>query len=142
MFLSRVEVRLWFLTRSKLIDTTACRGLKSLNISKQKVSGSHEMLDETIDGAEDVMLDEEQASIFDAYGHLDTPYHVDLFQEHSLDGISDEVDHLDGDLFWGHSQNEVDFDRMEIFDNDTTSSVHSEPYAELGEHLHSNLGTM
>ena len=40
------------------------------------------MLDETLDGVEDVMLDEEQASTFDTYGDLDTAYHIDLFQEH------------------------------------------------------------
>ena len=58
------------------------------------------MLDETLDDVGDVMLDEEQALTFDAYGDLDAAYHVDLFQEHSLDGITNEAaDPSNGELF-------------------------------------------
>ena len=65
--------------------------------------GSHEMLDETLDGVGDVMLDEGQASTNDTYGDLDAAYHVDLFQEHSLNRIDNEgADSPDGDLFWEH----------------------------------------
>lgn len=98
--LSSVEVRLWFLTRSKLIDCLACKNLKSFSISNRMISGSHELPDETLDGVGDEMLDEEQASTSDSYDDLNTAYHFDLFQEHSLDGITNEAaDSPDGDLF-------------------------------------------
>ena len=88
------------------------------------------MLDETLDGVGDVMLDEEQASTFDAYGDLDTAYHVDLFQEYSLDGITNEgADPPDGDFLWEHFQNEVEFDGVDNFSDNTISSVRSESYA-------------
>ena len=129
VLLSSVELRLWFLTRSKLIDTFACRVLKSFSTSNRMSSGSHEMLDETLDGVGDLMLDEEQASTFDTHGDFDAAYHVDLFQEHSLDGIRNEgADPPDDDLFWEHFQDEVEFDGMDNFSDNTKSSVRSESY--------------
>ena len=129
--LSSVEVRLWFLTRSKLIDTLACRVLKSFSTSDRMSSGSDEMLDETSDGVGDVMLDEEQASTLDAYGD-DAAYHVDLFKEHSLDGITNEgADLPDGHPFWEHFQNEVEFDGVDNSSDNTVSSVRSESYANI-----------
>ena len=87
------------------------------------------MLDETLDGVGDVMLDEEQASTFDAYSDSNAAYHVDLFQEHSLDGITNEgADPPDGNLFCEHFQNEVEFDGMDNFSDNTKSSVRSESY--------------
>ena len=132
MLLSSVEVPLWFLTRSKLIDPLACRVFKSLSTSNRMSSGSHEMLDETLDDMEDVMLDEEQASTSDAYGDLDAAYHVDLFQEHSLDVITNErADSADGDTFRVHFQNEVEFDGMDNFSDNTVSLVRSESFANV-----------
>ena len=131
VLLSSVEVRLWFLTRSKLIDTLACRVLKSFSTSDRMSSGSDEMLDETSDGVGDVMLDEEQASTLDAYGD-DAAYHVDLFKEHSLDGITNEgADLPDGRPFWEHFQNEVEFDGVDNSSDNTVSSVRSESYANI-----------
>ena len=128
VLLSSVEVQLWFLTRSKLVDTSACRVLKSFSTSRRMYSVSHEMLDETLDSAGDVMLDEEQASTSDAYGDLDAAYTVDLFQEHLLDGITNQApESPHGDLFWEH-QNEVEFDGVDNFSDNITSSVGSESY--------------
>lgn len=88
------------------------------------------MLDETLDGVGDVMLDEEQASTFDTLGDSGAAFHVDLFQEHSLDGNSNEgADLPDGDLFCEHFQNEVDFDGMYNYSDNTESSVRAESYA-------------
>ena len=90
------------------------------------------MLDETLDGVEDMMLDEEQASTFDEYGDLDAACHVDLFQEHSLDMITnDRADLTDGDLFYGHFQNEVEFDGVDNFSDNAMSSVRSESCANV-----------
>ncbi len=137
MFSSSVETRLWFLTQSKLIDPCACRALKSLSTSYKRGFGSHEMLDESLNDAGDVMLDEDEAPIFDAYGdamELDEVNHSDLFQEHSLDDIADkEEEPLDDDLFWEHSQDEVAYDRVEALtvDDDSISSRHDDPCAKF-----------
>ena len=100
---SSVEVRLWFLTRSKLFDPFACKGLKSLNINKPGL-GSQEMLDESFDDAEDEMLDGNEARIFDSYGdamELDEANYLDLFHEHSLDEIAHEGEEpWDNNIFW------------------------------------------
>ena len=85
------------------------------------------MLDESLDGAGDVMLDGDEAPIFDADGdamELNAASHVDLSQEHSLYGIADQgEDFLDDDLFWEHSQDEVAYDEMEILNDDIAPSV-------------------
>ena len=87
------------------------------------------MLDETLDGVGDLMLDEEQASTLNTHGDSDPACHVDLFQEHSLDGISNEgADPLDDDLFCEHFQTEVEFDGMDNFSDNTKFSVRSESY--------------
>lgn len=135
IFSSSIEARLWFLMQSKLIDPLACRALKSLSTSNQSSFGSHEMLDESLEGAEDVMLDgDEAAPMFDAYGdvmELDPGYQADLFQENCPDGIAgDRENSLDDDLFWDHSQDEIAHDGMETLDDDTMthmpgSAVHS-----------------
>ena len=135
IFSSSVEARLWFLTQSKLFDPFACRGLKSLNTSNKTSLGSQEMLDESLDDAEDVMLDGNEVRILDGYGdamELDEANHVDLFHEHSLDGIADEGEEpWDNNLFRKHSQDEVSYNRGENLDNDTTSSVNNEFSAKL-----------
>ena len=96
-----VEALLWFLTRSKLVDPLACRRLKSLSASDKNDYGSHEILDESPENAEDAMLDEDDASLIDAYGAHDA---VGLSQEHSLDAIAGvENDPLEDDLFWVHT---------------------------------------
>ena len=127
-FSSSVEARLWLLMRSKLIDPFACRGLKSLSTYNKPDIGSHEMLDESLDDARDVMLDGDESPIFDAYGdamELDEANHRDLFLERSLNGIADEGGTtLDDDLFWEHCQDEVANNRVEILDDNSTSSVH------------------
>lgn len=135
IFSSVVEARLWFLTRSKLIDALACRSLKSLSTSGTTDFGLHEMLDESLDDAGDVMLDGDEAPIFDAYGdamELDEANHLDLFREHSLGGIDDEEEeHLEDDLLWKHSRDEVACDGVETLDNNTASYVHDESNAKL-----------
>ena len=129
---SSVEVRLWFLTHSKLIDPVACRGLKSLSILNKPGLESHEMLDKSLDDAGDVMLDGDEAPIFDANGdamELDEANHLDLFREYSMGGIDDKgEDPFNGDLFWEHSQDEVAYDGWKPW---TTSSA---------GYLPSNLG--
>lgn len=95
VFTSCVEARLWLLTRSKLIDPLACRALKSLGSSTGSRFLSHEVLDELLDGTEDVMLDEDEPQDSLAHGDLDTACHVDLFS----DETSDEDDLLDDDSF-------------------------------------------
>ena len=113
MFSSDVEARLWLLTRSKLIDPLACRALKSLSPSTGSGVLSHQVLDESLDGAEDVMLDEDEPQDPLGHGDLDPAYHVDLFQEHSSDETSDEEDDiLDDDTFWEHPQDEVAYDSI------------------------------
>ena len=127
IFSSSIEARLWFLMQSKLIDPLACRALKSLSTSNQSSFGSHEMLDESLEGAEDVMLDGDEAAMFDAYGdvmELDPGYQADLFQENCPDGIAgDRENFLDDDLFWDHSQDEIAHDGMETLDDDTTTHM-------------------
>ena len=124
-FSSSVEARLWFLTRSKLIDPFACRGLKSLKTPHDTGWGLHEMLDEPLDDARDVMFGEDEAPILGAYGdamELDEADHLDLSQEHSLNGIAEGGDALsDADLFWEHSQDQGAH---------TCASVHDESNAE------------
>ena len=123
--------------QSKLIDPCACRVLKSLSTSNKRGFGSHEMLDESLNDAGDVMLDGDEAPIFDAYGdamELDEANHSDLFQERPLAGIADEGEEpLDDDLFWEHSQDEVAYDRVETLDddNDSTSSLHDDSCAKF-----------
>ena len=138
---SSIKARLWFLMQSKLIDPLACRGLKSLSTPNKPGFGSHEMLDESLEGAEDVMLDGDEAAMFDAYGdlmELDPGYQVDLFQEHSPDGIADDGENfLDDDLFWDHSQDEIAHDGMETLDDDTMTHMPGS-----AGHLHSGLGVM
>lgn len=113
MFSSYVEARLWLLTRSKLIDPLACRALKSLNPSTGFGVLSHQVLDESLDGAEDVMLDEDEPPDPLGHGDPDPAYHVGLFQEHSSDETSDEEDDiLDDDTFWEHPQDEVAYDSI------------------------------
>lgn len=133
---SSVEARLWFLTRSKLIEPCACRGLKSLSTSHKTSLESHEMLDESWDDARDGMLDANEAPIFETYGdemELDEADELDLFQEHIIDGIVDEGEEfLDDNLLWKYSQDEVAYDGAEILD-DTTSAVHDDSYAMLRE---------
>lgn len=110
---SYVEARLWLLTRSKLIDPLACRALKSLSSSTGPGFLPHEVLDESLDGAEDVMLDEDEPQDSLAHGDLDPAYHVDLFQEHYSDETSDEEDSLlDDDTFWEHPSDEVAYDSI------------------------------
>ena len=90
------------------------------------------MLDESSDGVGDVMLDEDEPQNFNAYGELDAAYHMDLFQEHSLDGNADEeVDLLDDDLFWEHSEDEVVYDGMESLDDVIPSSVPNDSHAKF-----------
>ena len=85
------------------------------------------MLDESLDGAGDVMLDGDEAPIFDTDGdamELNAASHVDHSQEYSLDGIADEgEDFLDDDLFSEHFQDEVAYDEMEILNDNTSPSV-------------------
>lgn len=118
---SSVEVRLWFLAHSKLVDPVACRGLKSLSTPKKPGLESHEMLDKSLDDAGDVMLDGDEAPIFDANGdamELDEANHLDLFREYSMDGNDDKgEDPFNGDLFWEHSQDEVAYDGVETQDD-------------------------
>ena len=127
MFSSSIEARLWCLTQSKLIDPLACRGLKSLCSSNYMSLGSHEMLDESLEGAGNVMLDGDEAATLDAYGdvmELDSGYQVDLFQEHSMDGIVEDGENImDDDLFWDHSQDEVAHGGMDTLDDDTMTHM-------------------
>lgn len=143
---SSVEVRLWFLTRSKLIDPFACRCLKSLGTFNKTGLGSYEMLDDLLDDVGDEMLDRNEAPAYDAYGdamELDEANHLDLFQEHFPDGTSEEVEKpLDNDLFWEHSQDEVAYDSGETVDGDIASSAHDEHAPSSAGHLQSNLSVM
>ena len=99
-----VEVRLWLLMQSKLVNPLACRGLKSLSTSSVTGIDSHEMLDDSLDVAGDIMLDEDDAPILDEYGdamELDAPYHVEFPREHSLERFSGEGnDPLNDDVSW------------------------------------------
>lgn len=59
------------------------------------------MLDESLDVAGDVLLDQDEAPIFDLFGdamELDAADHLDLFQEHSLTEAADEGELLDDDF--------------------------------------------
>ncbi len=95
------------------------------------------MLDESLNDAGDVMLDEDEAPIFDAYGdamELDEVNYSDLFQEHPLDNIADKGEEpLDDDLFWEHSQDEVAYDRVEALnvDDDSFSSLQNNSCAKF-----------
>lgn len=116
-FSSSVKARLWFLTRSKLIDPVACRVFKSLKTSNIPGLLSHEMLEESLDDAEDEMLDGNKIQTLDAKGdamELDEAKHLDIVREYSLDGIADERESiLDDDPLGEHTQYEVTSDRME-----------------------------
>ena len=123
---SSVEARLWFLTRSRLIDPLACKALKSLSNTIKTGPGSHGMVEESLHDADDVMLDEGDVSIFDAHSQameLDQVDHLERFQEQSLDRSVDEGQE-DHDLFWEHCQDEVVYDGMESQEDDTTPSLH------------------
>ena len=112
-----VEARLWYLTWNNLIDPVACRVLKPLRVSNKEGLGSHEMLDESLDDAGDVMLDQDEASVFDANTdamELDEANRLDSFQEHSLDDEGEEA--LDEDLFWQHD--EVAYDGVKSIEDD------------------------
>lgn len=132
---SSVEARLWFLTRSKLIDPFACRGLKSLNTAHNTCFGSHEMLDEPLDDAGDLLLGGDETPILDAYGaamELGETDDLDLFQEHCLSGIADEGEELlDGDLFWEHSQDEVAYDQVMLLNDDTSTLMSDDSHAKI-----------
>lgn len=58
--------------------------------------------------------DEAEASMFDAYGdsmELDGANDLDLFEEHSLDGIADErVEPLDDDFLSEHAEGQIVYD--------------------------------
>lgn len=127
---SSVEVWLWFLTRSKLIDPSACRGLKSLGTFNKTGLGSREMLDGLLDEAGDAIMHGSEGRIYGANGdamELDEANHLDLFQEHSANGTDgDGEEPLDNDLFWEHSQDEVAYNSGEPPDGNVTSSVHDE----------------
>lgn len=113
MLSSCVEARLWLLARSKLIDPLACRALKPLSSFTGSGFLSQEILDESLDGAEDVMLDDDEPREPLAHGDLDPAYHVDLFQEHFSDETSDEEDDLlDDDSLREHPQDEVAYDSI------------------------------
>ena len=123
MFSSSVEVRLWFLTKSKLIDPSACKGLKSFGTSNRTGFGTHGVLDESLNVAEGVMLDEDEDPILDTIGdvmEIDPPHFLDLSQESAREGS------LDDDLFWEHSQEEIIYDNVETWDDDSTSSANDD----------------
>ncbi len=108
MFSSFIEERLWCLTRSKLVDPFACRGLKPLSTSNRVGFGSDRMLDESLDDAENVMLDGDEAHACGDAMELDIANPLDLSQEHYLkEVVNAEEDSLDDDLFWEHSRHEV-----------------------------------
>ena len=94
------------------------------------------MLDETLEDAGDVMLDgggdEDKAPMFDAYGdsmELDGANHLDLFEEHSLDGFADEGEELlDDDFLSEHAQGEILYDGADSLDADTTSAMRESSY--------------
>ena len=121
-----VEVRLWFLTKSRLIDPLACKRLKSLGISNRTGFGSHGILDESLNVAEGVILDGDEDPILDTIGdamEIDPPNFLDLSQENAREGS------LDDDLLWEHSQEEIKYDSVEAWDNDSTSSAHDDSYS-------------
>ena len=97
------------LTRSKLIDPLACRGLKSLRTSDRTRSDLHEMLDESVDDSGDVMLDGDGLPNSDAVMEIDAAEHIGTSQEdsHFPDVVADEgEEHLDNDYFWDHGQDD------------------------------------
>ena len=133
MFSSSVEARLWFLTKSKLIDPLACKGLKSLSISNGTTFGSHGIFDESLDGTEEDMLDGDEAPILDTIGdamELDPPNFLDPFRENVRDeAVNEGKDSLDDDLFWEHAQEEIEYDSAETLEDNSTSSAHDESYS-------------
>ena len=132
-FLFSVETRLWFLTRSKLIERFACRGLKPLSNPDNTDLGSHEMLEESLDEARDIMLDANEAPTLGAYGdamELDEANHLDLLQQHPPHETAEE------------GQEILDDDTAGILSNDTATSVHDDSRAKLCGALYSNLGMM
>ena len=101
-----------------MIDPVACRAFKSLKTSNIPCLLSHEMLEESLDDAEDEMLDgNEVLQTLDAKGdatELGEVKHLDLVREYSLDGIADEGESVfdDDDALWEHTQYEVTSDRI------------------------------
>ena len=108
MFPTCVEARLWFLTRSKLIDPLACKSLKPLRASNTADLGLHEMLDESVGSPGDVMLDGYENSILEACSdvmELDAANQSDLSLEHYH--FSDELINESEEPFWNHSLEKV-----------------------------------
>ena len=98
--------------------------------------GSYTVLDEPLENEGDIMLDgdgdEAEALMFDAYGdsmELDGANDLDLFDDHSLDGIADErVEPLDDDFLSGHAEGHIVYDRTETLDAGTTSAIGERSY--------------
>ena len=135
MFSSAVEARLWFLTKSKLIDPLACKALKSLSIFNRTGFS---------DGAEGVMLDGDEDTILDTIGdamELDSPNLFDLPCGNARDEVVDkEEDFLDDDLFWEHSQEEIEYDSAGTLDGKSTFAVYDDLCSAFRDNLHPNLG--
>ena len=76
--------------------------------------------------------DEAEASMFDAYGdlmELDGANDLDLFEEHSLNGIADEwVEPLDDDFLSDHAEGQIVHDSTETLDAGTTSAMREGSY--------------
>ena len=94
------------------------------------------MLDEPLEDAGDIMLDgdgdEAEASMFDAYDdsmELDGANDLDLFEEHSLDGIADKrVQPLDDDFLSEHAEGQIVYDGTETLDAGTASMMRESSY--------------
>ena len=98
------------------------------------------MLDEPLEDAGNIMLDvdgdgdgdEAEASMFNAYGdsmELDGANDLDLFEEHSLDGIADErVEPLDDGLLSEHAGVQIVYNGTETLDAGITSAVRESSY--------------
>ena len=122
--------------QSQLIDPRACRSLKPLRKSKSTGLRSHSVLDEPLEDVGDVMLDgdrdEDEAPMFDAYGdsmELDGANDLDLFEEHSLDGIADEGEEaLDDDFLIKHAEGETVYNGIEALDAGTTFAIRESSY--------------
>ena len=133
---SLIEARLWFLIQSKLIDPRACRSLKSLRKSNSTGLGSHSVPDEPLEDARDMMLDgdgdEAEAPMFEAYGgsmELDDANDLDLFEEHSLNGIADDGEEpLDDDFMSELAEGEIVCGGTETLDAGTTSATRESSY--------------